>query len=80
MMLAKIDSFATTKTLCANLNNLPIYATSVNGDIDLINCYFDVNYLQILAQGSTVDNPIAKLFDAYHVVPDFNFKQYMENK
>ncbi len=51
MRLATIDSIATTKTLCANLNNLPIYAASVNGDIDLINSYFGVNYSQILPRG-----------------------------
>ncbi len=74
MRLATINNIATTKTLCANLNNLHIYAASVNGNIDLINSYFNVNYSQILAQGSTINDPIAKLFDAYLVVPDFNFK------
>jgi hypothetical protein len=49
MRLATIDSIATTETLHANLNNLHIYAASVNGDIDLIISYFDVNYSQILA-------------------------------
>jgi hypothetical protein len=80
MRLAMINSVTTTETLCTNLNNLPIYAASVNGNIDLINSYFEVNYSQILAQGSTIDDSIAKLFDAYLVVPDFNFKQYMAKK
>jgi hypothetical protein len=80
MRLARIDSVAATETLRANLNNLHIYAASVNGDIDLINSYFDMIYLQILVQGSTIEDPIAKLFDAYLVVPDFNFKQYMAKK
>ena len=80
MQLATIDSVATTETLCANLTNLPIYVASINGDIDLINSYFNVNYTQILARGSTVDDPIAKLFDAYLVVPDYNFKTYMAKK
>jgi hypothetical protein len=80
MRLATINNIATTETLCANLNNLHIYAASVNGNIDLINSYFNLNYSQILAQGSTIDDPIAKLFDAYLVVPDFNFKQYMAKK
>jgi hypothetical protein len=62
------------------LTNLPIYAASVNGDVDLINSYFDVNYTQILARGSTVDDPIAKLFDAYLAVPDYKFKTYMAKK
>jgi hypothetical protein len=80
MRLATINSVATTKTLRANLNIFPIYAASINSDIDLIYSYFDVNDLQILAQGSTFNDPITKLFDAYLVVPDFNFKQYMAKK
>jgi hypothetical protein len=74
MRLAMIDSVATDEALQANLTNLAIYAASINGNIDLINSYFDVNYSQLLTRGSTVDNLIAKLFDAYLVVPDYNFK------
>jgi len=75
-----MDSVATTETLCDNLTNLPIYAASVNGNIDLINSYFDVNYTQILTRGSTVNDPIANLFDTYLVVPNYNFKTYMAKK
>jgi hypothetical protein len=41
---ATIDSVATieTKTLRANLNNLPAYAPSVNGNVDIINLFFDI--------------------------------------
>jgi hypothetical protein len=77
MRLATINSIATTEALRANLNNLPINAASMNGDIDLINSYFNVNYSQILTRGSAIDNPIAKLFDAYLIIPDYNFKQYI---
>ncbi len=80
MRLATIDSIATTKTLHPNLNNLPSYAASVNGNVDLINSYFDTNYTQILARRATVDNPIAKLFDVYLSVPNYNFKQYISKK
>ncbi len=80
MRLATINSVETIEALCSNLNNLPIYATSVNSNINLINSYFDVNYSQILTRGSTIDDPIAKLFDAYLVVPDNNFKQYIAKK
>ncbi len=48
MRLVTIDSVATTKNLHANLNNLPPYAISVNGNVDLINSYFDINSTQIL--------------------------------
>jgi hypothetical protein len=63
-----------------HLTNLPIYVASVNGNIDLINSYFEVHYTQILARGSTVIDPITKLFNTYLVVPDYNFKTYMAKK
>ena len=56
------------------------YAASVNGDINLINSYFNVNYSQILVRGATVDDPISKLFDAYLSVLDYAFKEYMKKK
>ncbi len=80
MRLATIDSVTTTETLRANLNNLPSYTASVNGDVDLINSYFDTNYTQILGRGATVDDPIAKLFDVYLSIPDYNFKQNISKK
>ena len=80
MQLATVNSIATTETLRTNLMNLPIYAASVNGDIDLINSYFNMNYSQILARGATVGNPISKLFDAYLSVLDYAFKEYMKKK
>ena len=79
MRLAMIDSITTTKTLHVNLNNLPAHAISVNSNVDLIT-YFDTNYTQILARGSTVEDPITKLFNAYLSVPDYNFKQYISKK
>ena len=39
-----------------------------------------MNYTQILARGSTVDDPISKLFDTYLVVPDYHFKTYIAKK
>ncbi len=50
------------------------------GNVDLINSYFNTNYTQILARGATVEDPIAKLFDAYLSVPNYNFKQYISKK
>jgi hypothetical protein len=43
MRLAKIEPVATTETLRANLNNVPVYAASVNSNVDLINTFFDTN-------------------------------------
>jgi hypothetical protein len=49
MILATIISIATTQTLQDNLQNLGIFAATVNGDIDKINSEFDQNYSQIIA-------------------------------
>jgi hypothetical protein len=80
MRLARIDSVAATKTLRKNLDALPSYAASVNGDVDLINSYFDANYSQILARSASIDDPLAKLFDGYLAVQDDTFHKYILSK
>ena len=55
MRLTTINSVATTETLHKNLDGLPTYAASVNGDVDMINSYFDANYSQILAYGTGLE-------------------------
>jgi hypothetical protein len=77
MRLAPIDSVATTQTLQKNLQNLGVFAATVNGDINKIHGEFDMNHSQLLARGTTVDNPIGLLFDAYSVVSCHNFKEYI---
>jgi hypothetical protein len=49
MRLATIDLIATTQTLQDNLQNLGIFAATVNGNIDKINSEFNQNYSQIIA-------------------------------
>ncbi len=44
MRLATIDLIATTQTLRDNLQNLGVFAATVNGDIDKINSEFDQYY------------------------------------
>jgi hypothetical protein len=56
MRLATIDTVATTQVLHDNLNNLGVFAATVNGDINKINGEFDKNYTQLLARGASVDN------------------------
>jgi len=77
MRLATIDTVATTQVLCDNLNNLGVFAATVNGDINKINGEFDKNYTQLLARGANVEDPVGLLFEAYHVVPCYNFKTYI---
>jgi hypothetical protein len=79
MRLATIDTVATTQTLRDNLNNLGVFAAMVSGDINKINGKFNKNYTQLLARGANVDNPVRLLFDAYHVVPCYNFKKYIRH-
>jgi hypothetical protein len=80
MRLATINSIATTQTLRDNLQNLGVFAALVNGNIDKINSEFDQKYSQIIARGATVDNPIGIIFEAYSVVPCYNFTTYMKRQ
>ncbi len=78
MRLATIDTVATTQVLRNNLNNLGVFAATVNGDINKINGDFDKNFTQLLARGANVDDPVGLLFEAYHVVLCYNFKMYIK--
>jgi len=80
MHLATIDSVATTQTLQDNLQNLGVFAVTVKGNIDKINAEFDTNYSQLLARGATLDDPIGILFEAYLLVPCYNFAKYIGTK
>ena len=77
MRLATMDSVATTQTLRDNLQNLGTFAATVKGDINKIHTEFDKNYSQLLSRGASVDNPIQILFDAYQIVPCYNFQVYI---
>ena len=80
MAMAFIDSVATSKTLRANLRDLPAFCASVKGDIEMLHSYFDDNYSQIIARGATVDDPVDILFAAYAAVPCSNFCSYIKRK
>jgi hypothetical protein len=77
MRLATIDMVATTQTLCNYLHSLGVFAATVHGNTNKIHREFDRNYLQLTARGTTIDNPIGILFDAYAQVPCYNFKKYI---
>jgi hypothetical protein len=80
MGLATIDSVATTQSLRDNLHVLGAFSATVNGDITKIHKEFGSNYQQLLARGANLNNPIGILFDAYRVVPCYNFTSYMNCK
>ena len=77
MRLATIDSVATMQTLQENLQNLGVFAATVIGDINKTHGKFDKNHSQLLAHGTTVDNSIGPLFEAYLVVSCHTFKEYI---
>jgi len=52
----------------------------VKGDINKINAEFDTNYSHLLARGATLDNPIGILFEAYLLVPCYNFTNCIGSK
>ncbi len=57
-----------------------MYAATVSGNIDKVHNKFDKNYLQSIARGTTVNNPIGIVFKAYLVVPYHNFKLYIRQQ
>ncbi len=80
MGLVTIDSVATTQSLRDNLHALGTFSVTVNGDIAKIHKEFDSNYQQLLARGANLEDPIGILFDAYRVIPCYNFTSYMKRK
>jgi hypothetical protein len=80
MALATINSVATTKTLRSNLRELPTYCSTIKGDIELLHSYFYTNYMQIIAHGATVNDPINILFAAYMAVLCHNLRSYIKRK
>ncbi len=80
MLLAAIDSIATTQMLCNNLQSLRTYAAMVSGNINKVHSKFDKNYSQLIARGTTVDDPIGILFEAYVEVACNHFKLYIRQQ
>jgi hypothetical protein len=78
MQIATINTVGTTKTLRDNLNNLGVFAATIQGNIHKINGKFDKNYTQLFARGATVSDPVGLLFNAYLIVPCHKFKGYMK--
>ncbi len=80
MRLATINSIVATQTLRDNLQNLSVFAATVNGDIDKINSEFNQNYSQIIARGATINDPIGIIFEAYSAISCYNFRTYMKRQ
>jgi hypothetical protein len=79
MRLATINTVATMQTLRNYLNNLGVFAATVSSSINKINGGFDKNYTQLLTRSANINNPVGLLFDAYHIVPCYNFKMHIRH-
>ncbi len=80
MHLVTIDSIATTQTLRNNLQLLGVHAATVSGNINKVHNKFDKNYSQLINMGTTIDDPIGILIEAYLVAPCHNFKTYIHRQ
>ena len=80
MRLTTLDSKTTNKALRDIILDLPSYAVSVNGDIDLIHTRFLEHYAQLKARGEDVNDKEGILFDTYDHVPDAEFREYIHTK
>jgi len=80
MRLTTLDTKMTNKALRAVIKDLPIYAVTVKGDIDLIHKRFLEHYALLKARGEEVDDKEGLLFDTYSHVPDAVFRTYMNKK
>ena len=80
MRLTTLDTKMTNKALRNVIKDLPIYAVTVKGDIDIIHKQFLEHYALLKARGEEVDDKEGILFDAYSHVPDAEFRKYMAGK
>jgi hypothetical protein len=80
MRLVTINSVATTQTLRNNLQSSETYPAMVSCDINKVHSKFDKNYSQLIARGTTVNDPIVIWFEAYLVVPCYHFKSYIHQQ
>ena len=80
MRLTTLDTKMTNTALRNVIKDLPIYAVTVKGDIDLIHKQFLEHYALLKARGEEVDDKEGILFDAYSHVPDSDFRKYMAGK
>ena len=66
--LGTIDSKATSKELCKDLQTLDSYMTTYGSDIDKFYLYFYINYNQLVGQGEHMDKPLSLLLDGTRFV------------
>jgi hypothetical protein len=81
MRLTTLDTKLTNRALRNDIKELPTYALTVNGDIDLIHKKFNDTYAMLKARGEDIENKEEILFETYANVPDYAvFRNYMFEK
>ena len=64
------NTSATSAALRNNIMKVAEYAKKVNGDVDQINAFVDLNYTQLKARGDTVPDASTDIMKAYIVSPE----------
>ena len=80
MRLATLDTSATSTDLRNNIMKVAEYTKKVNGDVDQINAFVDLNYTQLKARGDTLPDASTAIMKAYIVSPDVKFSEYFSKK
>ena len=80
MRLATLNTSATYAALRNNIMKVADYAKKVNGDVDQINAFVDLNYTQLKASGDTVTDSYTAIMKAYIASPDVKFSEYFSKK
>ena len=80
MRLATLDTSATSAAIRNNIMKVAEYAKKVNGDVDQINAFVDLNYTQLKARGDTVPDASTAIMKAYIASPDVKFSKYFSKK
>lgn len=80
MRSTTLDTKMTNKALRSVIKDLPVYAVTVKGDIDLIHKRFLEHYSLLKARGQEVNDKEGILFETYSHVPDAKFRTYMAKK
>ena len=80
MRLATLDTSATYAALRNNIMKVAEYAKKVNGNVDQINAFVDLNYTQLKARGDTVPDASMAIMKAYIAFSDVKFSEYFSKK
>jgi hypothetical protein len=72
------DSRATVATIRNSLGNLPVFMTSIEGNVEKFNQHVRMLRDSLLQRGQDSDDLLVNLFKSYKVVPNQDFRDYIK--